>query len=303
MLPKNAPIKYSINVQSPFKKVENIGNNFPKNNNSNQILYPNLSRIFQEKHFNVPVHFGLNFYFSQPKNSYYQPQIYSQSIKPQEIIYPNNYNPESIPSHIMFKNSLAKSGYRLNQDQFVQFKEDFIRPNNININNNMKNNNYNNLNYCSINNNNIINNIYPTFTRDTNVQILSDNEKTKLNENKKDIKKDNINLKDVVNKEENINTNKEENININNNKKVMFECSETNENTMDNKILLKKKRYRKNREQLGLLSKYYKENKNWSKNKIKEISEIVGLKENKIYKWLWDQKNKEFKGTKFVINK
>ena len=123
----------------------------------------------------------------------------------------------------MFKNSLAKSGYRLNQDQFVQFKEDFIRPNNININNNMKNNNYNNLNYCSINNNNIINNIYPTFTRVTNVQILSDNEKTKLNENKKDIKKDNINLKDVVNKEENINTNKEENININNNKKVMFE--------------------------------------------------------------------------------
>ena len=303
MLPKNAPIKYSINVQSPFKKVENIGNNFPKTNNSNQIIYPNLSRIFQEKHFNVPVHFGLNFYFSQPKNSYYQPQIYSQSIKPQEIIYPNNYNPESIPSHIMFKNSLAKSGYRLNQDQFVQFKEDFFRPNNININNNMKNNNYNNLNYCSINNNNIINNIYPTFTRVTNVQILSDNEKTKLNENKKDIKKDNINLKDVVNKEENINTNKEENININNNKKVMFECSETNENTMDNKILLKKKRYRKNREQLGLLSKYYKENKNWSKNKIKEISEIVGLKENKIYKWLWDQKNKEFKGTKFVINK
>ena len=70
MLPKNAPIKYSINVQSPFKKVENIGNNFPKTNNSNQIIYPNLSRIFQEKHFNVPVHFGLNFYFSQPKNSY-----------------------------------------------------------------------------------------------------------------------------------------------------------------------------------------------------------------------------------------
>ena len=194
MLPKNAPIKYSINVQSPFKKVENIGNNFPKTNNSNQIIYPNLSRIFQEKHFNVPVHFGLNFYFSQPKNSYYQPQIYSQSIKPQEIIYPNNYNPESIPSHIMFKNSLAKSGYRLNQDQFVQFKEDFIRPNNININNNMKNNNYNNLNYCSINNNNIINNIYPTFTRVTNVQILSDNEKTKLKENKKDEKKDNINI-------------------------------------------------------------------------------------------------------------
>ena len=303
MLAKNAPKKYSmkeINVQSPFKKVTNIENNIPKINylnNSTQILNPCVSGVFQEKYFNTPVHFGLNFYFSQPKSNYYQPQVYSPNIKSQEIIYPSIYNPENIPNHIMFKNSLAKSGYRLNQNQFVQFKDDFIRPNNIN--NNMKNN-YN-LNYCSINNNNIINNIYPTFTRVTTVQILPDNESTKVNENKKEEKKYNLNIKNDINKEENLNNNA--NDNNNSNKKVIFECSETNENNMNNKILLKKKRYRKNREQLGLLSKYYKENKNWSKNKIKEISEIVGLKENKIYKWLWDQKNKEFKGTKFVVNK
>ena len=52
-----------------------------------------------------------------------------------------------------------------------------------------------------------------------------------------------------------------------------------------------------------LLSKFYTENKNWSKKQIKEISQNIGLKENKIYKWLWDQKNKEYKATKFVVNK
>ena len=34
------------------------------------------------------------------------------------------------------------------------------------------------------------------------------------------------------------------------------------------------------------------------------MSEIIGLKEKKIYKWLWDQKNKEFNKTnKFIVNK
>ena len=72
---------------------------------------------------------------------------------------------------------------------------------------------------------------------------------------------------------------------------------------MASKNFMKKKRLRKNNEQLELLSKFYTENKNWSKKQIKEISENIGLKENKIYKWLWDQKNKEYKITKFVVNK
>ena len=33
------------------------------------------------------------------------------------------------------------------------------------------------------------------------------------------------------------------------------------------------------------------------------MSENTGLKETKIYKWLWDQKNKEYRSTKFVVNK
>ena len=66
---------------------------------------------------------------------------------------------------------------------------------------------------------------------------------------------------------------------------------------------LKKKRFRKNEDQLKKLIKFYQENKEWSKGEIKRISEDTGLKENKVYKWLWDQRNKEFKNTKFVINK
>ena len=70
------------------------------------------------------------------------------------------------------------------------------------------------------------------------------------------------------------------------------------------KKFIKKKRFRKNNEQINHLSKFYKEHKIWSKNEIREMSKNIGLKENKIYKWLWDQKNKEYnKSTKFVINK
>ena len=52
-----------------------------------------------------------------------------------------------------------------------------------------------------------------------------------------------------------------------------------------------------------MLSNFFNEHKHWSKNQIKEISQRTGLKENKVYKWLWDQRNKEYKQTKFIINK
>jgi len=307
MLSNDDSTKTSINVQSPFKKVTNYSNSIPKlnfYNDSKSILNPNLSSLFQEKYINSPFHFGLNFYFGLPKNYYYQPQIYSSNIKPQENSYNYNNNPENMPTNIMFKNSLAKSGYRLTQEQIIQFHNNYIKQNNMNNNNN--NNYYNTFSYCPINNNNnIINNIYPTYNKITNVQIIQDNESSKVNENSQEKKKENIS-NNSIKKEKDIKiTKKEENINNNNiNKKIIFECSETKGiNININKNLLKKKRLRKNNEQLVLLTKFYEENKNWSKEKIKEISEVVGLKENKIYKWLWDQKNKEFKATKFIVKK
>ena len=306
MLPNDVPFKTSLNGQSPFKKVINYPNPIPKLNFYNypkQATNPSLSSLFQEKFINYPVHFGLNFYFAPPKNNFYQPQIYSTNIKPQEKYCPYD-NPENIPTNIMFKNSLAKSGYRLTQEQINQLKNNYIRQNGIhNINNN---NYYNNFNYCPVNNNNnIINNIYPTITKVTNVQILSENDSKKNKEDKQETKKENISINNNMNKEIEIKEKKEEEniLNINSNKKVIFECSETNGININNKKLLKKKRLRKNNEQLELLTKFYTENKNWSKKQIKEISEIVGLKENKIYKWLWDKKNKEYMATKFVVKK
>ena len=52
-----------------------------------------------------------------------------------------------------------------------------------------------------------------------------------------------------------------------------------------------------------MLSDKLSENSHMKVNKKREISNRTGLKENKVYKWLWDQRNKEYKATKFIINK
>ena len=307
------PLKTSLYGQSPFKKVPNLPQNIPKLNfyNDRQIYHPNN---IQEKYMATPVQFGVNVYFGQPKPNYYPHSIYNPNIQqPQDIYYP--YHRENISMCVLFKNSLAKSGYKLTPEQTVQYKDTYKKHS--------INSFYDNFNYYPIsNNNNIINNIYPTFTKVTNVQILSDNDNNKINnEKEKENKKENINsnnnnnkinIKNIndIKKEDNTNiniiingeNNKLNNNNNNNNKKVLFETI-GNLNNINPKNLLKKKRLRKNNQQLGLLSKFYTENKNWSKNQIKQISETIGLKENKIYKWLWDQKNKEYKATKFVVNK
>ena len=312
MLSNELPLKSSNYPISPFKKVPNIPPQIPKYNYYNdtrQIFHPNTP---QEKLIQTPVQFGVNVYFGHHK--YFSPPV------PLPDPYLQN-NQENIPVCILFKNSLAKSGYKLTPEQSVLYKDTYKKHSSINSF-------YDNFNFCPINNNNnIINNIYPTFTKVTNVQILSDNESAKVNEKEIDTKKENINSINKLNtnrqinlknfgklkREENAkisiiindNNNTDNNKNNNSNKKVIFECSETNGgmNGINSKNLLKKKRLRKNNQQLGLLSKFYTENKNWTKKQIKEISESIGLKENKIYKWLWDQKNKEYKATKFVVNK
>ncbi len=315
MLPNDLPLKSSNYQISPFKKVPNVQQQIPKYNfynDSRHIFHPNAP---QEKLLQTPVQFGVNVYFGHHKYfSHPQYQV------PQPDPYFQN-NQENIPICILFKNSLAKSGYKLTPEQSVLYKDTYKKHNSINSF-------YDNFNFCPINNNNnIINNIYPTFTKVTNVQILPDNESAKVNEKEIDTKKENINSTNKINsnrqinpknfgklkREENAkisiiindNNSSENNKNNNSNKKVIFECSETNGNMngINSKNLLKKKRLRKNNQQLGLLSKFYTENKNWTKKQIKEISESIGLKENKIYKWLWDQKNKEYKATKFVVNK
>ncbi len=85
-------------------------------------------------------------------------------------------------------------------------------------------------------------------------------------------------------------------------KKKIFECSDsTNLTELITTSKKKKKRFRKNSEQLKYLSIFYNENKHWNKKQIKKLSDETGLKENKVYKWLWDQRNKELKTAKFVV--
>ena len=305
-----------INVNyggSPIKQIKNI--------NDNQIHNP-------------PFHFDVNLYFGNPKSSF-------TPIHPNENYFYPHYNDsrQNTPNCLLFKSSLEKSGYKLTPEQTVQYKDIYKKYNSINSFYDDINCYYFPMREFPINsNNNIINNIYPTFTKVTNVQILSENDNNtnktlvnnknknndlnnsnsnELDNNKKIIaesenKIEKNNKNNIINQDkENIKNNNNINSIINDNEpieskkqKILFECSESNSNSpISSKTLLKKKRLRKNNEQLGLLSKFYMENKNWSKKQIKEISESIGLKENKIYKWLWDQKNKEYKVTKFVINK
>ena len=91
--------------------------------------------------------------------------------------------------------------------------------------------------------------------------------------------------------------------NKNNSQKKLFECSGSTITTISSIFNHKRKRLRKNNEQLFLLKKFYSEHKYWNKKQIREISCKVGIKENKVYKWLWDQRNKETRNTKFIINK
>lgn len=324
----------SIN-NTPFAKMKKSNQNINKINvicEGNPIKQ--IKTLQDNQINNSPFKFDVNLYFGNPKSSF-------TPIHPLDNYYYHlNEAHQNMPICLLFKASLEKSGYKLTPEQTVQYKDIYKKYNSINSF-------YDDFNYYYLpmreypinTNNNIINNIYPTFTKVTNVQILSDNENNKnmncdknkskynINDyNKEDYsnlenKKENINQNNSgVIKKDNSNTNKEDKKNINNNisiilnnnnengnkkQKVLFECSESNtpNPALISKNFLKKKRLRKNNEQLVLLSKFYMENKNWSKKQIKEMSENIGLKENKIYKWLWDQKNKEYKVTKFVVNK
>ena len=120
--------------------------------------------------------------------------------------------------------------------------------------------------------------------------------------------------KEVNNNNDNINNNNNNKLNSNNQflfsspkhiqikKKKIFECSDsTNITELITTSKKKKKRFRKNSEQLKYLLLFYNKNKRWNKKQIKKLSEEIGLKENKVYKWLWDQRNKELKNAKFII--
>ena len=222
-------------------------------------------------------------------------------------IYPNGLN--NIYENELNQNEFTKKNLT---ELFNNAKNDEFLPSNKKMNNNLDNNINNTNNY--INNNKIY------FPNTGNNFSIIPNSKINLNMNNNNNKiiayvdwendnKENNN----PNKENNNTNNKNSIINeksdemfnspINKKPKKIFECSGSSITTNSSKSSARKRRFRKNNEQILLLSQFFNEHKHWSKNQIKEISNRTGLKENKVYKWLWDQRNKEYKATKFIINK
>ena len=297
--------------QTPIKQMENI----PNIVNSN------------------PFHFDFNIYFGNLWSSGHMPK--NQPFYPSLNISPTQINKDNF---VFCKKYIEKSSYKLTPISQIKNSNDSKNSlNNSNSNNILNQNqnlvsNFEKVNYMddnelnsSINNDPTKKNLTELFNEVKNEPFLC-NTKNKI-ENQPNNNSNNIqNQKNINKKLYFINNKKNEHMSNTEKTKYnkiqisckfllnspnsikkprkIFECSgSTNGTNSSNKTFIKKKRFRKSYDQLELLKKFYLEHKYWSKSEIKEISAQIGLNENKVYKWLWDQRNKEFKNTKFIINK
>lgn len=158
-----------LNIPFPHLKKSKIFHSQSPNIITSMILVKCIIQIPNKKSMFMPLQFGVNVYFGQPKSNLNPHPNYVRHAPMPEFY--NQNNQEQIPICILFKNSLAKSGYKLTPEQSVLYRDTYKKHSSVNSF-------YDSFNYFPINNNhNIINNIYPTFTKVTNVQILSENEK------------------------------------------------------------------------------------------------------------------------------
>ena len=299
----NASNDLCLLYQTPIKQFDPIINN--QNNNTTPF------------HFDFNQHFGnlwsagqipnnqlwnqsINLSPSQLKKSVeksYKLSPISMSAKLKNISSQNNSdnsnNSNSYKSGSNFNNNLILNANNEVRETSLKLNEVYECPNSLNNNND-----------------NSKKNLYELFNNAKNDIFLSDMKK-RTNTNMI------INYTNNNNNINNIDLIKKKNINLQispqfvfssprNLKKAkkIFECSgSTGATNSSNKNSFKKRRFRKNNDQLSLLKKFYDENKTWSKSQIKEISQKISLKENKVYKWLWDQRNKEIKANKFVVKK
>ena len=288
----------------------NFMNNSSYNNNQNELnlLYQTPIKQFENIPNNInnvnitPFRFDFNHYFGNLWSSGKIPN--NQPMQQQIILSPSQMN-KDLP---FYKKSLEKS-YKLSP--ISQIKDSLSNSNNNNKSNqNNKINDYYENNNINNNMNDIgKKNLNELFNNAKNDKFLYDENNRKVN-----------NINNIYNNNRGIIRHKNYNLQIsrqfiysspcacagNNNKsKKIFECSggSTLPTNSFNRVNNKNKRFRKNNEQISILKKFYNEHKHWTKNQIKEISQKIGLKENKVYKWLWDQRNKEIKSTKFVVKK
>ena len=234
-------------------------------NNLNQVYKtPIKQSLIQNQNNTTPFNFNFNNFFGT---------LFSSG---------NNYRPEQINN----------SPFLQNKDNFFLFKTS-LEKSNLKITPGseykIQNENINNMN--QINNGQTKKNLYETFNSVKNECFLT---------SKKEINNNNDNINNNNNK-----------LSSNNQflfssprgikRKKIFECLDSTNITDISTTRKKKKRFRKNSEQLKYLLLFYNKNKHWNKKEIKKLSEEIGLKENKVYKWLWDQRNKELKNAKFII--
>ena len=321
--------------QTPFKQSLNIERN---NDTPLQIdfnfYFGNLwsSEHIPSQHFEIPINKSVTknssetnlllFKSSLEKSGYKLSsisEIKSSNIVDKALHENNNNIYDNLNQNKFTKKNLNELFDNVKNDEFLNSnKKD----------NNIKNNSFekNNIYYCDIKYNNINNIFIPNNCINNNL-IFNHNSNNNLQNNEFDDDKENNNYNFVDeqnifnrnNENENknkINNSEFNNMNINEKKeeeifsspikkkpKKIFECSGSTLATNSSKSSIKKRRFRKNNDQIAMLLQFFNENKHWSRNQIKEISQKTGLKENKVYKWLWDQRNKEYKSTKFVINK
>ena len=216
-------------------------------------------------------------------------QIYKTPIK-QTLIYnnqnytnPHNYDLNYFGTLFSSGNFIQKQQEQINQSPFIQnkdynfFLKSSLEKSNLKITPGSEYKIHNNEN----NNKNICNKNIKTETKKNLYEMFN----SVKNENFNNINNSNL----FISPQNKIK------------RKTIFECSASTNNESLSSLRKKKRRARKNREQLKYLSLFYHENKHWTKEQIKKISEEIGLKENKVYKWLWDQKNKEYKSSKFFV--
>jgi hypothetical protein len=233
----------------------------------------------------------------------------------------NNIYENDLNQNEFTKKNLTELFNNAKNDEFLQsnkkgnnISNNLMENHNIYYYNNSGNNNIiipNNINNPNLVFNNVNNNIQNNMEYDDEDEYNKENNKNIINgqniinKNYENKKLNNNNSNNFNKNENNFNSKGEEMFNspINKKPKKIFECSGSTLATNSSKSSTRKRRFRKNSEQLVMLSQFFNEHKHWSKNQIKEISIKTGLKENKVYKWLWDQRNKEYKSTKFIINK
>lgn len=217
----------------------------------------------------TPYKFDFNFYFGHLFSSGHLP---IQQIEP----FLNSSQPQKKENYIFLRSSIGKSDLKATPGSEYKIKPKTINSNeNINIQNNIAN--------------------YEEDSMKKNLNLMFDKAKNDRVEKTLPEKKSKIAAKVLFGSPAEKKSN--------NSLKKIFECSESTSFNTANKNFIKKKRFRKNEDQIKRLTVFYKENKEWSKKEIKKISEEIGLKENKVYKWLWDQKNKEIKNAKFYVDK